>query len=385
MSTPLHVVLAPQSFKGTLTALEVARAMAEGVRRVVPDARLDLVPMADGGEGTVQALVDATGGRLVHTRVLGPLGEPVDAVWGILGDGKTAVVEMAAASGLPLVPPERRNPRLTTTFGTGQLIRAALDAGCRSFIVGIGGSATNDGGTGVARALGVRFLDARGDELPFGGAALARLDRIDTADLDPRVRASTFRVASDVTNPLCGPTGASAVYGPQKGATPAMVAELDAALDHYAAVVARDLGIQVRDLPGAGAAGGLGAGLVAFLGARLQRGVQLVVGAVGIEARVRGADLVFTGEGQIDGQTVFGKTPVGVAEVARRSGVPVVAIVGGIGEGYRAVFAHGIDAVLSITSRPMTLAEAAGQAPALVADAAETAIRLILLPVRGKE
>jgi glycerate 2-kinase len=380
----MKIVVAPQALKGSLDAAEVGRAIAAGIQAVLPDADVAVVPVADGGEGTVSALVAATGGRLVNARVSGPLGDPVDAQFGLLGTSETggegsstAIVEMAAASGLPLVPPARRDPRLTTTRGTGELIRAALDAGARRLLVGIGGSATNDGGAGMAQALGARLLDAEGRNLPPGGAALARLDRIDASGLDPRLQTSEVIVASDVTNPLCGPDGASAVYGPQKGATPAMVAELDGALARYAQVLRRDLGADVAELPGAGAAGGLGAGLMAFLHARLQAGAEMVLQAVGFDRRLEGASLVFTAEGRLDGQTVYGKAPGAVAAAARRRDIPVVVLAGGLGPGYDRLYAAGVSAVLALPDGPLTLEESMARAAELVTTAAEQAMRLI--------
>lgn len=374
----MKIVIAPDSFKGSLTALEACEAIKEGVLRACPDAEVVSVPMADGGEGTVQSLVDATGGELIRLKVTGPLGEPVDAFYGILGDGETAVIEMAAASGLPLVPEGKRDPRITTTYGTGELIRAALDRGARKFILGIGGSATNDGGSGVAEALGVRLLDEAGKPIGRGGAELARLASIDMSTMDPRVKEIEMVVACDVDNPLCGPRGAAAVYGPQKGATPEMVKELDAALANFAEVVRRDLGKDVKDVPGAGAAGGLGAGLVAFFGANLRRGVDIVIEATGLSEKVAGADLVITGEGKVDFQTAFGKTPQGVAKTAKKHGVPVVAIAGGIGDGAEVVYQHGIDSVVSIVRRPMSLKEAMENARTLMADTAEAVVRLFM-------
>ncbi|MFL5272902.1 MAG: glycerate kinase, partial [Anaeromyxobacteraceae bacterium] len=339
----MRVVVAPDSFKGSATALAVAEAIERGVRAVFAGAEVVKVPIADGGEGTVDALVVATNGRIEERTVRGPLGEPVRARWGVLGDGATAVIEMAAASGLPLVPKDRRDPRVTTTFGTGELVRAALDAGLAKLVVGIGGSATNDGGTGLARALGVRFLDDAGNALPEGGAALARLARIDLAGLDPRLGRAQVTVACDVDNPLTGPRGASAVYGPQKGATPEMVKELDSALWRFAEVARAATGRDVAGEPGAGAAGGLGAGLLFFTPARLRPGVSIVLETPGFDALVKAADLVITGEGRTDFQTAMGKAPVGVAAAAKRHGVPVVCLSGGLGEGADDVLAHGID------------------------------------------
>lgn len=329
--------------------------------------------MADGGEGTVEALVDATGGRYVQTPVVGPLGEPVTARFGMLGDGTTAVIEMAAASGLPLVPPHRRNPMVATTYGTGQLIRKALDLGARRIIIGIGGSATVDGGAGMAQALGVRLLDAEGRELGPGGGELSRLSRIDLSGRDPRLQNAELLVACDVDNPLYGPRGAAPVFGPQKGATPEMVAQLDGNLHHMAEVIRRDLGVDVSQLPGGGAAGGLGAGLVAFCGARLQPGVELVIAANRLEERLRGADLVVTGEGALDRQTPHGKTPAGVGRLAQQLGIPAVAIVGAVGEGVDRDLLRscGLDAILPIVPRPMSLSDAMAQAELLLEQAGE--------------
>ncbi len=378
----MKIVLAPDSYKGSMTARVVAEAMREGVLRVVPDADTVLVPVADGGDGTLETLVDSTGGAVETATVTGPLGEPVSAGWGALGDGNTALVEMARTSGLAMAPPDRRDPRVTTTYGLGEVIRAALDAGYRSFVIGIGGSATNDAGAGMAQALGARLLDANGADLPFGGAALASLDRIDLGGLDPRIAESDVVVACDVSNPLCGPSGASAVYGPQKGATPEMVEELDAALRNFAAVVERDVGAAVRDVPGAGAAGGLGGGLIAFLGGRLERGVDIVLGVLKLEERLEGADLVITGEGCMDFQTVFDKAPVGVARRAARLGIPVIAVSGSHGEGFHEVHDHGIAAAAPIVCQPMTLEESSERGPELVAQATEEALRFMRLGAR---
>jgi glycerate kinase len=373
----VRVIVAPDSYKGSLSAVEVAAAMARGVRAAFPDADVVEIPIADGGEGTVDALVAATGGRVEERAVRGPLGEPVRARWGVLGSGDAAVVEMAAASGLPLVPPGRRDPRVTTTYGTGELLRAALDAGLRRVVVGIGGSATNDGGAGLARALGVRFLDASGAELPDGGAALARLERVDVSGLDPRVASAEIVVACDVDNPLTGPRGASAVYGPQKGATPEVVRELDAALARYATVAREATGRDVAAVPGAGAAGGLGAGLLLFTPAALRPGIALVLETVAFDARVRGAALVLTGEGRTDAQTAMGKAPVGVAAAAKRHGVPVVCLSGGLGDGADAVLAQGIDALAAAVPAPMSLEDAVRGGAALVEAAAARACRLV--------
>ena len=373
----MKVVIAPQAFKGSISALDAATAMSEGVRRVVADAETVIVPVADGGDGTLETLVEGSGGKIRSSTVTGPLGETVTAPWGALGDGRTAVIEMARTSGLALVRPEERDPLTATTYGLGEVIGEALDLGFRRFILGIGGSATNDAGAGMAQALGARLLDAHDRELPPGGASLARLDRIDTSGLDPRVAESHFDVACDVNNPLTGPEGASAVYGPQKGATPEMVEELDAALLHFAHVAGRDLGADVNDVPGSGAAGGLGGGIMAFLGGSLRPGVDIVLDTVGLDSHLDGADLVITGEGCMDFQTVYNKTPIGVARLARRRGIPVIGVSGSLGERFTDVHEEGIAAAVAITRAPMTLAEASEQAAELISAATEQAMRLI--------
>jgi len=348
--------------------------MADGVHMALPDADVVCVPVADGGEGTVRALVAATGGNLEHSTVTGPLGEPVEAEWGLLGDG--AVIEMAAASGLPLVPADQRDPTLATTFGTGELLLAALDRGVRRILLGIGGSATVDGGAGMAQALGARLLDMNGDPIGRGGGALAALARVELPAVDSRFATVRVDVACDADNPLLGPHGAARVYAPQKGATPEMVERLEAGLTHFADVVERDLDCAVRDVPGAGAAGGLGAGLIAFLGARLQPGVDLVLDACGLEEALDGADLVLVGEGRMDRQTPYGKAPVGVARAAARRGIPGVAIVGSLGDGYEAVHDEGIAACFSICDGPTTESDAMARAAELVGRTTEEVLRL---------
>jgi glycerate kinase len=362
----MKIVIAPDSYKESLSALEVAQAVKAGFRQVFPAADYVLVPVADGGEGTVDAMVAATGGRKEIVTVSGPLGEPVEAFYGLTGDGDTAVIEMAAASGLMLVPPAARNPLRTSSCGTGELIRAALDAGARRFILGIGGSATNDGGAGMVQALGARLLDAHGRDLDGSGGDLARLERIDVTALDARLAECSIEVACDVDNPLTGARGASAVFGPQKGATPEMVQVLDANLGRLARIVERDLGVAVDQVPGAGAAGGMGAAMVAFFGATLKPGIEIVTAAVDLDAHVRDADLVITGEGRIDFQTVHGKTPIGVARIAKRHGKPVIGIAGALGANVGVVHEHGIDAVFSVLSKPCTLDEALRDAAANV-------------------
>jgi glycerate kinase len=326
----MRVLVAPDKFRGTLTARQAAEAIETGWRRARPDDVIVLVPMADGGEGTLEALVDAQDGRIVPATVTGPLGDPVDAAFGLVetAEGLTGVVESARASGLALLAEGRRDPLRTTTRGTGELILAALEAGCRRVVVCLGGSATNDGGVGMAAALGIRFLDAQGRELRDGGAALLDLARIDERALHPGVAAATFLGATDVENPLCGPSGASQVYGPQKGASPDDVFLLDRSLAHLAAVVHHDLGIALKDEPGAGAAGGLGFGLLAFCGARLRRGVEVVMEAVDLRGRMDGVDLAITGEGSLDAQSLFGKVPAGVIELASLLSVPIAVLCG---------------------------------------------------------
>jgi glycerate kinase len=373
----MKVVIAPQSFKGSISALDAARAMEEGVRRVVSDVETVLVPVADGGDGTLETLVEATGGDIRSATVTGPIGKAVTAEWGALGDGETAMIEMARTSGLAILTLDERDPLRATTYGLGEVIREALDAGFRSFIVGIGGSATNDAGAGMAQALSVRLLDEAGNDLPPGGAALADLRRIDTSGLDERAVEASFSVACDVSNPLTGPEGASAVYGPQKGATPELVPQLDAALKNFAEVVERDIGTSIDSVPGAGAAGGLGGGMMAFLGGSLRAGVDIVLDQVGLDEKLEGADLVITGEGQLDFQTVYNKAPIGVAWRAKERGIPVIAISGSLGKGFEDVHAEGIDAVSSIVCAPMTLDEASTRGGELIADAVAEAIRFM--------
>jgi glycerate kinase len=374
----MRVVLAPDKFKGSLSAPEAARAMARGVAAVAPQAELDLAPMADGGEGTVDALVAATGGTFREAEVSGPLGAQIRARFGMLGDGCTAVIEMAAASGLVLIPTGQRDPWRASTRGTGMLLLAAIEAGASRVIIGIGGSATNDGGAGLGQALGYRLTDATGHDLEPGGGALARLHRIDNEGRDARLGDTVISVACDVANVLCGPQGASAVYGAQKGAKPAMIAELDQNLEHFARVVARDLGHFIRDLPGAGAAGGLGGGLVAFAGGRLEPGVGLVMDAINLARRLRGADLCLTGEGAIDASSAFGKTAVGVARLARSLGCPTLALAGTICTGAEAVLAEGIDAYFSLCPGPITLDDAIARTALLLEEVTSQAVRAFL-------
>ncbi len=389
----MKIVIAPDSFKENLTSLEVASEIETGLKRVWPDALYVKVPMADGGEGTVQSLVDATGGEIVKCEVSGPLGDKVLASYGLLGDKRTAVIEMAEASGLPLVPKEKRDPLRATTYGTGELIADAIKRGVDEIILGIGGSATNDAGAGLAQALGVRFLNFGGAPIRdlIAGGDLDDVQAVDMSSVNPGLKRVRISVACDVTNPLYGEKGASRIYGPQKGATPEMVERLDKNLTHFARVIKRSIGADVAERPGAGAGGGIGAGLMAFTNATLKRGVELVVAATRLEEHMQGADLAVTGEGRVDFQTAFGKTPAGVAAAAHKHGVPVVAIGGGLADDAGGVFAHGIDGLESATPNAMPLELAIQKSRQYLQDAAERAARLIVIgqrmvaPVAGEQ
>ena len=354
----MKIVIAPDSYKESLSALEAADAMERGFHSVFPEAEYKKMPMADGGEGTVQSLVDATKGKIEERIVTGPLGKQVKAFFGLMGDGETAVIEMAAASGLHLVPAEDRNPLITSTRGTGELISAALDFGVDHIIIGLGGSATNDGGAGMIQALGGRLLDEAGREIGDGGGALSELAAIDLAGLDERLKNVQIEVACDVDNPLTGPRGASAIFGPQKGATPEMIELLDKNLSHFADVAEKALRKSFREIEGVGAAGGLGASLLAFLDAKLKRGIDIVLDAVSFDEAVKDADLVITGEGRIDSQTIYGKTPIGVAKAAKKYDVPVIGLAGSLSDDSDVVYEHGIDALFSIVPGVVTLPEA---------------------------
>ena len=378
----MKIALAPNAFKGSLTASEAAACIERGLRKALRGLSIVKVPMADGGDGTLLAIVAATHGQSVPCRVTDPLGRKIRSMFGLTGDGRTAVVEMALASGLALLKAQERNPMLTTSRGTGELIRAALDRRVQEIVIGIGGSATNDGGMGLARALGVRLLDARHRELPDCGGALTRLARIDVSGLDARLKHTTISVACDVDNPLCGPRGAARVYSPQKGATPEMVKRLDAGLKRLAAVLQDDLGVEVANLPGAGAAGGLGAGLVAILKARMRPGVDVVTHAIGLERKLAGCDLVITGEGRLDGQTVFGKAPAGVARIARKLGIPVIAICGSLGSDAGTVQQAGIAAFFSALEEPVAEAELPRRGPGMLERCAEQVGRLLAIKHR---
>ncbi len=372
----MKIIIAPDSFKDSLSAQSVAQAIAQGLAQVWPDAELVQCPMADGGEGTVESVLAACNGELRSQTVKGPLGDSVQAHWGWLAESHTAIIEMAEASGLQLVAPGQRDACISSTYGTGELIRAALDLGAQRIILAIGGSATNDGGAGAMQALGVALFDAEDQALAPGGLALAGLARISLQGLDPRLADVRFEIAADVNNPLCGPHGASAIFGPQKGASPAQVQALDAALRHFADHCAEVLPKDVRDEPGSGAAGGLGFAAKAFLGAQFRAGVEVVAELVGLDAAVRGADLVITGEGRFDAQTLRGKTPFGVARIAQQHSIPVIVIAGTLGEGYEQMYAHGVEAAFALPCGPMSLEQACSEAPRLLRERATDIARL---------
>ena len=371
------IILAPQSFKGSIHALSAAQAMQRGVLRANPKFETVLVPVADGGDGTLEALVSTTGGEIFRSVVTGPLGQAVEARWGVMGDGNTAVVEMALASGLALIPNNRRDPRKSTTRGTGEIIKEALDKGFSRIIVGLGGSATNDAGVGMASALGVRFLDSDGANLPSGGAALASLVSIDVSRLHPKLSEATIIGATDVINTLCGPTGASSVFGPQKGATPEMITELDSALLNFSDVVKRELGKNVLNQEGSGAAGGLGAGLLAFTSAELRSGIDMICDVLEFDKHLEGAKLILTGEGRADESTIYDKAPVGVARRAVKYGVPTVIMAGSVGKGYEKLYDHGISGVVCIGDRPMSFERSVSRTAELLEGATERTIRML--------
>ena len=381
----MKIVIAPQAFKGSLSALNVANAVTEGVQRIFPRAQIVICPVADGGDGTLETLVESSGGKIMETNVTDPKGKSIVAQWGAMGDGNTAVIEMARTSGLALLTLEERDPLNATTYGLGEIIISALNEGFRKFIVGIGGSATNDAGAGMAQALGIKLVDQEGRNLVYGGAALQNLSTIDTSNIDRRVLESDFQVACDVNNPLTGPEGASAVYGPQKGATKENIRQLDSALSVLAEVTKRELGKDISNLEGAGAAGGLGAGMVAFVEGHLRAGVDIVLDTVNFAEKLKAADLVITGEGSMDFQTVYNKAPIGVARMAREKGIPTIGISGMLGENYQIVHDHGIDAALSIANGPISLEKASQNAPTLISETVEESLRLISVGMRLKD
>jgi glycerate kinase len=374
----LKIVTAPNAFKGSLTATEAAIAMEAGIKKILPDAEVVQVPVADGGDGLVDVAVEALDGEMLSLEVTGPRNSPVEANFCYVESMDLVTVEMALASGLALLPDDMQDPTLTTTFGTGELIKAGLDLGVSRINVGIGGSATNDGGIGMAQALGVRFLDKEGRELPGIGASLASIVKIDLSGLDPRIKETTVEAVCDVENPLYGPKGAAFVYGPQKGATPDQVEELDKGLQNLAERIHKDFGIDVANMPGAGAAGGLGGGLHAFLGAKLCKGIDLIFDLVGLPEKLSGADLALTGEGQIDFQTVFGKAPGGVGAAAKAQGIPCFAIAGSIGKELGDLHESGINAVFSLCPGPMTLEESMKLSKENITRVTEQAIRAFL-------
>ncbi len=379
----MKILIASDSFKGSATTMEVADSIEKGFAGIYQGVEIVKVPMADGGEGTVETLVAGMDGEFAHEEVTGPLGEGVQAKYGIIKD-EIAIIEMAEASGLVLVKEEMRNPLLTTTYGTGELILSALKRGYRKIYVGIGGSATNDGGMGMAKALGYRFLDRDGNEIPDGGGALGQLQRIDRSKVTPLIEDAKITVMCDVENPLYGTDGAAYVYGPQKGANPEMVKLLDENLKHFADILKRDMDVDIGDIPGSGAAGGLGGGLMAFCRAELKPGIEMVLDIQQFEGQLQGVDLVITGEGRIDGQSAKGKVPAGVAKLARKLNKPVVAIAGGIGEGTEGLYSMGIDLILPIVDRPMGLGEAMGEAKTLLEKTGERLARILMLSEKLK-
>jgi glycerate kinase len=371
----MKIVIAPDSFKGSLSAFEVAKSIQKGILNVDESIETVIIPMADGGEGTVQSLIDASCGEIVELMVHDPLFREINSFYGIMGDGVTAVIEMAAASGLPLLTSAERNPLKTTTYGTGELIKDALNRGCQKFIIGLGGSATNDGGCGMAQALGVKFLDENENEIGFGGGELHKIKTIDISGIENRIKSAEFLAACDVDNPLCGENGASAVFAPQKGASSEDVLTLDKGLKHFAEIVKYQLFTDIKNVPGAGAAGGLGAGAMIFLKARLERGIEIVARETKLSEKMEGADLVITGEGKIDSQTAFGKTPFGVAQIAKEKNIPVIAIAGSLGEGYATLLEKGFDEIFSITSETVSLQQAMENAVPLLENLTENVVR----------
>ncbi|QGM80075.1 glycerate kinase [Otariodibacter oris] len=372
----MKIIIAPDSFKESLTALEVANAIEKGIKKVIPNAECIKVPMADGGEGTVQSLVDALSGQLLPVNVTDPLGQEITGFLGVSGDRKVAIIEMAAASGLHLVPIQQRNPLKTTSYGTGELIRYALDLGVEKILLGIGGSATNDGGVGMLQALGAKFLDIEGKEIAWGGEQLANIAHVDLSHLDSRLQSIKIEVACDVDNPLCGEYGASAVFGPQKGATAEMVTILDNALLHFSKIVEKELSVNIRDKAGAGAAGGMGGGLQLLPHVELKAGVDIVIEAVSLAEKIANTDLVITGEGRMDAQSIHGKTPIGIAKIAKRYNKPTIAIVGSLRDDYEVVYKYGIDAVFPIIRQVGTLEQTLNQAEVNLISTAQNVVKL---------
>ena len=373
----MKIIIAPQAFKGSISAIKVAEAMSEGALKIFPKAKIVICPVADGGDGTLETLVDISNGEINKCSVHNPMGKIIEAEWGAMGDGKTAVIEMARSSGLALLDPKKLNPLKASTYGLGELIQDALNKGFKKFIIGIGGSATNDAGAGMAQALGVKLLDGKGVEIAPGGINLMNLNTIDMSGIDDRILDSDFQIACDVTNPLTGPEGASEVYGPQKGATRKMIDDLDASLQHFNEIVIKTFNKDLSKVPGAGAAGGLGAGMITFTDATLRTGIDIVLDAVELNEKIAKADLVITGEGAMDFQTIYDKAPIGVAKIAKRYGIPTIGISGMLGKNYQIVHQHGIDAAVSIVTGPMTLPEASEKSYELISNSVSECLRLI--------
>ena len=381
----MRILISPDSFKGSLTSQEVAEAIERGIKKVSEGIETIKIPIADGGDGTLDCIMPVIDGEVIYTEVVGPLGEEISAPFGVMDNGNTAFIEMAKASGLALVPREKRNPMVTTTYGTGQLIKKALDMGCKRIIIGLGGSATNDGGVGIAQALGVRFLDKNNYEIGFGGGSLDKIKKIDISTLDSRLKSVTIEAACDVINPLCGLNGASYIYGPQKGADLNMIKVLDENLKHLAKVILEQLKYDIKDVPGAGAAGGMGAGILTFLGGTIRKGIDIMIDITGLEEKLQGVDLIFSGEGRIDKQILNGKTIFGVSKLAKKYGIPLVAIVGNIHEDAYELYDNVVDGIESIIDRPMDEIEAFSKASTLIEKAAERALRLIMINVQNKQ
>ena len=381
----MKIVVAPGSFKGSLTAFQVSDAIEKGFRRIFPASKIVKIPMADGGDGTLECLVKGTNGKRINKTVTGPIGKNVKAQYGVLGNKKTVIIESASASGLKLLNPEEYNPMLTTTYGTGELIKSALDKVYRKLIIGVGGSATNDAGAGIAQALGVKLLDSSGKNIPFGGQGLKKLDKIDISGIDERIAESEIVVASDVSNPLTGVNGAANVYGRQKGAASEMIKKLDSYLEHFARIVKNDLGKNIEKIPGAGSGGGMGAGLMVFLNAELRTGAEVVAEKLKLSKHMKDADLVVTGEGRVDAQTTYGKTPIGVMRTAKKFGIPVLVIAGQIGNGAEKLYKQGIDAMLSTAQGPISLEGSISNAENLIVSASESAARMLRTGLRMRK
>ncbi|MEK5440788.1 MULTISPECIES: glycerate kinase [unclassified Fredinandcohnia] len=379
----MKIIIAPDSFKGSVTAMEAALSIEKGIKNAYPNAETKLIPVADGGEGTMENLVSSTKGHKVSATVTGPLGKPIEASFGVLGDEETCIIEMASASGLDLISRSERDPLIATTFGTGELIKKALDEGYRNFVLAIGGSATNDGGVGMLQALGMQILDKSGQEIGFGGGALNQIHEVRMDHFDTRIQESHFLIASDVENPLVGEKGASHVFGPQKGATDEMVRVLDKNLTHWGNVVEQVTGIRLHERPGAGAAGGIGGAFQAFFPSIMKRGVDVVIEYSKLEENLKGADLVITGEGQVDFQTAYGKTPMGVAQTAKKLNIPTVIIAGSIGERIQTLYQYGIIGVFSIINRPINLDEAMKESKKLLELTAEQVSRTYFFNKEG--